>query len=103
MEFTMSKFFNLTFAAAFVVASAVPVAFAQDSTADASETAAVQAAIDQDITLRVDHVHVQTIDGVVYLQGVVGSSGTAEHAEALARAVSGVGKIVDALNENAQS
>ena len=101
----MSKFFNLTFAAAFVVATAAaaPAAFAQDSTADAAETTAVQAAINQDINLRVDHVHVQTIDGVVYLQGVVGSSGTAEHAEALARAVPGVGKIVDALNENAES
>ncbi len=99
----MSKFFNLTFAAAFAVAAAAPAAFAQDSTADAAETAAVQAALDQDIYLRIDHVHAQTIDGVVYLQGVVGSSNTAEHAEALARAVPGVGKVVDAINENAES
>jgi len=97
----MSKFYNLTFAAAFLTASAIaaPTAFAQDQTADAAETAAVQAAIDQDVYLRIDRVHVQTIDGVVYLQGVVDSQATAEHAEELARTVPNVGKIVDALGD----
>lgn len=101
----MSKFFNLTFAAAFLTASAfaAPTAFAQDQAADAAETAAVQAALDQDINLRVDHVHVETIDGTVYLQGNVGSYGAAEHAEELARAVPGVGKIVDALGDSQAS
>jgi osmotically-inducible protein OsmY len=101
----MSKFYNLTFAAAFLTASAIaaPAAFAQDQTADAAETAAVQAALDKDAYLRIDRVHVQTIDGVVYLQGIVGGPGTAERAEALAHAVPGVGKVVDALGQNANS
>ncbi len=96
----MSKFFNLTFAAALVVASAAPAAFAQDSTADASETAAVQAALNHDFDLRFDHVRVQTVDGVVYLHGTVGSYAEAEHAEALARAVPNVGEVVDTLSDN---
>jgi len=101
----MSKFSNLTFAAAFLTASALaaPAAFAQDKAADAAETAAVQAALDQDIYFRVAHVHVETIDGTVYLQGNVGSYGAAEHAEELARAVPGVTKIVDALGDSQAS
>ena len=97
----MSKFFNLTFAAAFVVATAAaaPAAFAQDSTADTAETAAVQAALNHDFDLRFDHVHVQTVDGVVYLHGAVGSYAEAEHAEELARAVPNVGKVVDTLSD----
>ncbi len=98
----MSKFFNLTFAAAFVVASAAaaPAAFAQDNTADTAETAAVQAALDHDFDLHFDHVRVQTIDGVVYLHGTVGSYAEAEHAEALARAVPHIGEVVDTLSDN---
>jgi osmotically-inducible protein OsmY len=101
----MSKFYNLTFAAAFLTASAfaAPAAFAQDKTADAAETAAVQAALDQDINLRVAHVHAETIDGVVYLQGTVASPFAADRAEQLARSVPNVGKIVDALGANAES
>jgi osmotically-inducible protein OsmY len=105
-EFVMSKFYNLTFAAAFVassVALAAPAAFAQDAAADAAETAAVQAAINQDLNLRVDRVHVQTIDGTVYLQGNVGSRASAAHAEELARSVPNVGKIVDALGDSRPS
>lgn len=98
----MSKFYNLTFAAAFVVASAAiaPSAFAQDAVADAAETSAVQAALNKDINLRVDHVQVQTIDGTVYLHGAVGSRAEADHAEDLARMVPHVGKVVDALGDS---
>lgn len=100
----MSKFNNMAFAAAFIAASAIaPAAFAQDQAADAAETAAVQAALNQDITLRVDHVHVQTIDGTVYLQGVVGSRASTERAEDLARAVPHVGQVVDALGDREAS
>ena len=101
----MSKFNNLTFAVAFLTASAfaAPAAFAQDKAADQAETAAVQAAIDQDINLRIDHVQVQTLDGVVYLHGNVGSRAAAEKAETLARAVPGVGQIVDTLGDNSAS
>lgn len=101
----MSKFYNLTFAAAFLTASALaaPAAFAQDQAADQAETAAVKAAIDQDIYLRTDRVEVQTIDGVVYLHGAVGSRAAAEKAETLARAVPGVGQVVDTLGDNSAS
>jgi len=101
----MSKFYNLTFAAAFLTASALaaPAAFAQDGTADAAETAAVQSVIDQDINLRVDHVEVQTLDGVVYLHGTVGARAEAEHVEALARTVPGVAKIVNTLGDSQYS
>jgi len=104
--FAMSKFFNLTFAASFLAASALaaPAAFADDTTGytggDAAETRAVQAALDQDVGLRLAHVHAETIDGVVYLQGNAGSRGVAEHAEALARSVPHVGEIVDALGDS---
>jgi osmotically-inducible protein OsmY len=92
-------------AAAFLTASAIaaPAAFAQDLTVDAAETAAMQAALDKDAYLRIDRVHVQTIDGIVYLQGVVHSQAAADRAEALAHAVPGVGEIVDALGQNANS
>jgi osmotically-inducible protein OsmY len=48
-------------------------------------------------------VHVETIDGTVYLHGNVGSRAAAEHAEELARTVPNVGKIVDALGDSQAS
>ena len=101
----MSKFFNMTFAATFLAASAfaAPAAFAQDKVADAAETSAVQAAINQDLDLRAEHVQVQTIDGVVYLHGTVDGSADADRAEQLARSVPSVGKIVDTLGDASNS
>jgi osmotically-inducible protein OsmY len=99
----MSKFRNLTFAAAFGAASAAlaaPAAFAQDTAADAAETAAVQAALNQDINLRIAHVHAEAVDGVVYLHGNVGSPAAAAHVEALVRAVPNVGKVVDEMGDS---
>jgi osmotically-inducible protein OsmY len=102
----MSKFFNLTFAAGFL-AFAAPAAFAQDATVysggDAAETSAVQAALNKDIYLRIAHVHAETIDGVVYLQGNAGSRVAAERAEDIARSVPHVGKIVDGLGDSQAS
>ena len=101
----MSKFFSITFAAAFLSASAfaAPAAFAQDKAADAAETSAAQSVIDQDVSLRGEHVQVQTIDGVVYLHGTVDSAAAADRAEALLRTIPTVGKVVDALGDNSNS
>ena len=102
----MSKFFNLTVAAAAflsVSALAAPAAFAQDRNADLVETAAVQSAIDKDLDLRVSNVQAQTIDGVVYLHGMVDSRATADRAEALVRSLPNVGKVVDALGDASNS
>ncbi len=101
----MTKFFNMTFAAAFLSASALaaPAAFAQDKAADQTETAAVQSAIDQDLSLRGETVTVQTIDGVVYLHGSVDSAAAADRAEAIARSVASTGKIVDTLGDSSNS
>jgi len=101
----MTKFFNLTFAAAFLSASALtaPTAFAQDKAADAAETSAVQAALDHDLSLRGENVTVQTIDGVVYLHGSVDGAALADRAEAIARSVAPAGKIVDTLGDSSNS
>jgi len=100
----MSKTFNLTLAAAFLTATTLmtPVAFASPAYpgGDDAETAAVQTAIDRDLTLRADRVQVQTIDGVVYLHGHVGSEGTEERAEKIAHSVANVGKVVDTLSDD---
>ncbi|SRR5579859_1520340 len=100
----MSKTFNLTLAAAFLTATTLmtPVAFA--STAypggDDAETSAVQTAIDHDLRLRADLVQVQTIGGVVYLHGHVGSEYAEERAEKIAQSVPNVGKVVDTLSDD---
>jgi osmotically-inducible protein OsmY len=103
----MAKIFNLTLAAGFLTAATLmtPVAFAETTYpgGDQAETNAVQAAIDKDLALRIDQIQVQTIGGVVYLHGIVGSEATAERAEAIAQSVAHGGKVVDALGENSES
>jgi len=94
----MTKTFNLTLAAGFLTAATLmtPVAFAQ--TSDQAETTAVQTAIDQDAGLRASGVHVQTIDGVVYVQGHVGSENAAERAGQIARSAANGAEVVNAVS-----
>jgi len=100
----MSKAFNLTLAAGFLSAATLltPVAFAQPTTlgGDDAETRAVQEAINKDAELRTAQVHVQTVDGVVYLHGVVTSEDAVDRAGAIAIGVPGVGNVVNALGDN---
>ena len=100
----MSKTFNLTLAAGLLTATTLmtPVAFAGTGYpgGDEAETAAVQTAIDRDLGLRVALVQVQTIDGVVYLHGHVGSEYAEERAEKIAHSVPNVGKVVDTLSDD---
>jgi len=100
----MSKTFNLTLAAGFLTAGLVmsPVAYAQTTYpgGDQAETDAVQAAIDNDLTLRADQIRVQTIDGVVYLHGHVDGEAAEERAESIAHGVAHVRKVVDAISDD---
>jgi hypothetical protein len=92
----MIKIFSAAFlAGATLMASG---AFAQTSFpgGDDAESRAVQEAITKDLGGRVS---VQTLDGVVYLHGRVGED-TAERAEAIARGVPNVGKVVDATRND---
>jgi len=100
----MSKSFKLTLAAGFLSASALlaaPSAFAQTAFpgGDTAEATAVQTAIDHDAGLRLSHITVQTIDGVVYLQGRTDDVSSVERAEEIARGVPNVGKIVNAIGD----
>jgi hypothetical protein len=100
----MTKTFNLTLAAGFLAASTLlaPAAFAQNTFpgGDQAETNAVQSAIDKDPWLRADQVHAQTIDGVVYLHGHVGSQNAEDRAEKLAHSVTKGGEVVDTLSDD---
>jgi osmotically-inducible protein OsmY len=100
----MTKTFNLTLAAGFLTAATLmtPVAFAQTAFpgGDQAETNAVQSAIDQDAGLRAAQVRVQTIDGVVYLHGRVGSQGAVDRAENIARGVGNVGEVVNTVSDS---
>jgi len=93
----MTKSFKLTLAAGFLSASALlaPSAFAQTAT----ETGVIQTAINQDAGLHLSHINVQTLDGVVYLQGRADSAGAAERAEEIARAAANGAKIVNGLGD----
>lgn len=103
----MSKAFNLALAAGFLTTATLmtPVAYADTAYpgGDQAETQAVQTAIEKDPALRIDQIRVQTLGGVVYLHGTVGSEATAERAEAIAQGVAHGGKVVDALGENSES
>jgi len=99
----MTKTFNLTLAAGFLSAATLlaPAAFAQTAFpgGDQAETSAVQSAINQDAELRAAQIHVQTIDGVVYVQGRVEGASAVERAGEIARGVVKGGEVVNAVGD----
>jgi hyperosmotically inducible protein len=64
---------------------------------DATITAGVKAAIDNDPTLKVSQMHVETSDGVVQLSGFVSSADSVATAASVARTVKGVKSVKNDL------
>ena len=72
--------------------------YGSDSPSDAKVTANVQAAIDRNPTLGPpDSIQVQTIDHVVYLNGIVSQGLQSREAEEVAQQTPGVGRVVNLL------
>jgi osmotically-inducible protein OsmY len=71
---------------------------ASDSAGDAKVTANVQTAIDQHPGLAMpDSIQVQTIDQVVYLNGIVSEGLQSREAEVVAQQTPGVARVVNQL------
>jgi osmotically-inducible protein OsmY len=72
--------------------------YASDSASDAKVTANVQTAINQHPELaEPDSIQVQTIDHVVYLNGIVSEGLQSREAEAVAQQTPGVARVVNQL------
>lgn len=82
------------FAAAIIAVAAGSAAFAQ-SPSEEQTSRAVQAELNHDIALRSDALHVQTMDGTVYISGQVDNTLESQAAVDLASRVPSVAKVVD--------
>jgi osmotically-inducible protein OsmY len=72
--------------------------YASDTESDAKVTANVQTAISRHPELAApDSIQVQTIDHVVYLNGIVSEGLQSREAEAVAQQTAGVGRVVNQL------
>ena len=103
----MRKFAFLFTILFLVTAVLVPVAQAQDRTTgdkvdDATITAALKAKLVADSPKNLVNVNVDTMDGVVHLQGKVSSAQHKAEAERLARATKGVKDVKNDLTVEGQ-
>src|ERR1700730_9263070 len=72
-------------------------AYAATSADDAQISAAVREQINEKASLKFYNISVRTVDGVVYLEGLVDTTVDQSEAEAIAGAVPGVAKVYDEL------
>ena len=101
--FSFVKFTNAAAALTVAVALSAPLsgAFAAGTASapsDAEITGAVRAQLAKDSAVSADHLHVRTVDGVVYLEGAVDNSLEQDAAEKLAAQSAGVIRVVDETN-----
>lgn len=83
-------------AAAIVAGFASTATFAQ-TPSEEQTSRTVLAALDNDVALRADALHVQTVGNTVYIRGQVDSVLESENAEKAARSVPNVDKVVNQL------
>ena len=88
---------RFTFSLALLLSAAIP-ACATAGPSDARITADIGAAYDQNAALRAPNdLHVQTLDQVVYLTGLVATEPERRDAESIALQMPGVERVVDSI------